>query len=417
MATVNQIRKMLASGDLTEEDLRNLTLRISDEPVNALKKMVAPAIPDALAKAVPGAGFQDLAYGQGVIQSTNEDGTVNPVIRINSQPKPSGPIPLYGYGNGKLSQLGVDKPSEIDYTRNKISIPGLGDGYYSKDGRFAIGRNSDGTQWKALLGYDREQTQADQDRAYKIKEIEARLAASDANVKQSQAATEHSKVLTDNAMMYGGMPKPPADMRYNAAGELEPIPGSKLGMKQKDQQMKDRAHLDVTDRSMSALVDNIDQLIGPQEGQEHPGYQGSVGYLDSKLPPFSTNQANAQALIRGLKSKTSIEGLQTLRSSGTAPGSITEKEWPIFENYLATIDPSQGEGQYREQLVKLRQGAMQVRDAAKRNFMERYGALPQQQEQPPLVPQGGNSVTLPDGRVKTFPTPAAADAFRKATGL
>ena len=219
MATVNQIRKRLF-GDLTEEDLRNLTLRISDEPVNALKKMVAPAIPDALAKAVPGAGFQDLVYGQGVIQSTNEDG--NGKSRNPYQPQPNHQALFHFTDTAMESSPSLAlMPSEIDYTRNKISIPGLGDGYYSKDGRFAIGRNLMERSGRRCFG-----TTASKRRPIKIaltrsREIEARLAASDANVKQSQAATEHSKVLTDNAMMYGGMPKPPADMRYNAAGELE----------------------------------------------------------------------------------------------------------------------------------------------------------------------------------------------------
>lgn len=40
------------------------------------------------------------------------------------------------------------------------------------------------------------------------------------------------------------------------------------------------------------------------------------------------------------------------------------------------------------------------------------------QPEPPAVSRGtGNSVTLPDGRTKTFPNAAAADAFKKAAGL
>ena len=116
----------------------------------------------------------DLAYGQGVIQSTNEDGNGKPAIRINSQPKPSGPIPLYGYGKWKAPAC-VDKFYPRLITRaTRSAFPALVTATIQRDGRFAIGRNlMKGV--KALLGYDREQTQADQDRAYKIKEIEARL--------------------------------------------------------------------------------------------------------------------------------------------------------------------------------------------------------------------------------------------------
>lgn len=165
--------------------------------------------------------------------------------------------------------------------------------------------------------------------------------------------------------------KPPADMRYDADGNLKPIPGSKLDLKQKNDSIKARGAVDSAERFSSALVKNIDELIGPEGAYKpHPGLRGSVGYIDEKLPPFTEAQANAKALVNALKAKTSVEGLTALRQYGTSPGSITEKEWPIFQNALSTIDPSQGETQFVQQLKDARRLAKEYAANAKNRYNE-----------------------------------------------
>jgi hypothetical protein len=52
--------------------------------------------------------------------------------------------------------------------------------------------------------------------------------------------------------------------------------------------------------------------------------------------------------------------------------------------------------------------------------LKKYGSnvvdqIPGQSRAAPAA--AGNSVTLPDGRVKTFPNAAAANQFKKAAGL
>jgi hypothetical protein len=139
-------------------------------------------------------------------------------------------------------------------------------------------------------------------------------------------------------------------------------------------QNKDQTALQITDRATKTLIDEIEKLIGSEDGSrpEHPGLLGSVGYLDSKVPPASKAQADAQALIRGLKSKTSVAGLSEIRQSGTSPGSITEKEWPIFQNYVKTIDDAQSYPQFVEQLKELRQVTKEFNDSAHTNYSSRY---------------------------------------------
>lgn len=174
------------------------------------------------------------------------------------------------------------------------------------------------------------------------------------------------------------MQKPPPDMKYGPNDELVVIPNTKLDMKQRAELAKDTGALQTVKQTTDSLIKNIDQLIGDdgsvsgKKTTEHPGLQGSVGYLDTKLPPFGRDQADAQAKIKALLAKASVEGLQTLRQSGTAPGSITEKEWPIFQNYIATIDPNQSEASFREQLKGLRSLARDMAKNASSNFGIRH---------------------------------------------
>ena len=66
---INYLRKLMAMGQLTNEDLNSGTLSYSDTmaeppPQNMLARLQqdaqAPMPPDALSQAVPGAGFQGL---------------------------------------------------------------------------------------------------------------------------------------------------------------------------------------------------------------------------------------------------------------------------------------------------------------------------------------------------------------------
>ena len=160
----------------------------------------------------------------------------------------------------------------------------------------------------------------------------------------------------------------------NTGRKIGDAPLTAQQTKAKQNMPKDKTAIDIINRTSDSLLSEIDKLIGSEDGRvkEHPGLRGSVGWFDSKVIPASEAQADAQALIRGLLSKTSVLGLQSIRQQGSAPGSITEKEWPRFENYLKTVDPSQGEEQFIEQLKELRILTKEFKDSAQNNFNERY---------------------------------------------
>lgn len=85
------------------------------------------------------------------------------VTALGGAPRPSGPVATYGIGQGGLTQLSPsgDMP-EADYSRVQVTVPGLGKGHYSKDGQYVVGTGPNGSQWKALIGYDKAATQQNQ---------------------------------------------------------------------------------------------------------------------------------------------------------------------------------------------------------------------------------------------------------------
>lgn len=111
----------------------------------------------------------------------------------------------------------------------------------------------------------------------------------------------------------------------------------------------------VFNNTVDDIVGTIDQMIGKKgEDKPHPGLKAAVGTIDPLFPTIFKDTANFDALYKALLSKASVEGLTTIRGNGTAVGSITEKEWPIFQNFRAVLNDRQGEDAFVEHLKRYR---------------------------------------------------------------
>ena len=170
-----------------------------------------------------------------------------------------------------------------------------------------------------------------------------------------------------------GVTLKPGEQFDEATGTVTPLPGSATYQKQQDSITAARDQRDTFNRHAEAYVKNIDMLIGDPAKKipEHPGLRGAIGMIDARLPGFTPAQTDAQRLAEGLLNKASVEGLQDLRKSGTAPGSITEKEWPIFQSQGEIMAATQSEDQYRQALRDKRAQIIEARDRVNQNFAER----------------------------------------------
>jgi hypothetical protein len=79
------------------------------------------------------------------------------------------------------------------------------------------------------------------------------------------------------------------------------------------------------------------------------------GYTEKALSKFASGEiAGMQSDLTSLKSNLMSTGLNLVKSSSQAGiGSITEKEWPIFESMIASLDQKMDEKSARAKLAKI----------------------------------------------------------------
>lgn len=183
---------------------------------------------------------------------------------------------------------------------------------------------------------------------------------------------------------------------------------------------KDYKSATTTLAQMDDLLDSIDAV------KTAPGLSAATGYIGKYVPSIPEGKAaQAETRIANLRGKVTALGKATAAMSG-AIGSIANQEWKILADQIAALDEVKGKGPLLEQIDLVEQQAVgareRIRDAYEKTRSEDFQRFPQFRELPASRSRGkpapaSNSVTLPDGRVKTFPNAEAANQFKKAAGL
>lgn len=158
-------------------------------------------------------------------------------------------------------------------------------------------------------------------------------------------------------------------------GTVAPVQGSTLDIKQKEEVNKASEQRDVFYKHAQSILDDLDTLIGNEETKKkpHPGLHGAIGNWDAKMPDLlkSETSVDARRTAEALLNKVSVEGLQELRKTGTSPGSITEREWPIFQNIGPTLQTAQSEKQYIDNAKKKRREILEAMGKVDNNYANR----------------------------------------------
>lgn len=205
-------------------------------------------------------------------------------------------------------------------------------------------------------------------------EGEAAFEEAKAAVKERMEQKKRAAMTPDMRSAYdaskAGVKLRPGEIYDPQTGEISVRPGSALAMKNQAAIRAADEQKQVFDQTASEIVGAIDQLIGKADGSsgEHAGLRGAVGGFDSRMHDLwiGTDATNARGLIEGLKNKAAVEGLTRIRATGTAPGSITEREWPIFQSLGPILNANQGEEQFIAQL-KEKRAAILARQAQVHN--------------------------------------------------
>lgn len=203
----------------------------------------------------------------------------------------------------------------------------------------------------------------------------------------------------------------------------ETAPGSMLSPK--DLQKREADYPRATS-AMKGFESKSDNFIKDLEKlRDHPGLADITGFAAGRLPGLTSEGRQAQALYDKISAKGGFQGLQDMREAsktGGALGNVSNQEGKQLVAAFAAIDRRQDAKDVREalnQAITDVQGAKtRMREAYDMTYDYRAGkggekATPAA----PATSAGGNTVTLPNGVVKVFPTPEAAAQFKKAAGL
>lgn len=133
--------------------------------------------------------------------------------------------------------------------------------------------------------------------------------------------------------------------------------------------------------------------------------KSATGPVASRLPTLSQDVADFEALVETLGSQAFLAQIPKMKGSGA----LSEKEGDKLQASLQNLSLKQSP----DQLKKSVNEAMRLLEKGRAIAAERAG-LP---STPRDVPAEGLTVRLPNGSTVTFPTKAAADAYKKAAGI
>lgn len=212
--------------------------------------------------------------------------------------------------------------------------------------------------------------------------------------------------------------------------------------------VKDRPQAEKSLSTLEESIDGMQRTIGDllrptKDGKSvelTPGANSNVGGpYDTLFPNMPGGKAaTAWTKIEKLKSNIGVMVLTAMREAsktGGAVGNVTEKEWPILQNQLASLDPNMSDEEFAASLLEINNRIENIKNIARQSQQETYGGAGGPQQAPAIglkdvmaakvgTTVGGWTKTangwLPPGtqELAASATPApAAPGFRNPRGL
>jgi hypothetical protein len=194
--------------------------------------------------------------------------------------------------------------------------------------------------------------------------------------------------------------------RFNeATGVIEAIPGSDIYKKQQANFTEDYrdalSTIDLTEEGISKLDSIVDPARADAFGYNFGGYSEYAGQF---LPGGASDMRKD---IESFKSVMKNTGLSLIRMGGSI-GQITEREWPIIERLIASIDPVVSEEKARQTFGEIKARFQRLIDRTKNVYETQYsdsqfyrplagGAAPSGGGEQPAAPAGPQPGTVQDG--------------------
>jgi len=234
-------------------------------------------------------------------------------------------------------------------------------------------------------------------------------------------------ISAETAQRGQDMGRIPVGFRMTADGTLEPIPGgpTTTNLSPKEIQLREAKFPQATQavNTFEAKTTQLEKdLIALRN---HPGLSSITGIAAGRAPGITSQGRAAEALYDKITARGGFKELQDMRAAsptGGALGNVSNQEGAQLRAAFAAIDRKQ-DAKDVQAAIDIALGDLQaskgrVREAYNMTYdYKGLGGDTAPTPPPPAPSAGGNSVTIPGGKVLTFPTPEAAAAYKKAAGL
>lgn len=217
----------------------------------------------------------------------------------------------------------------------------------------------------------------------------------------------------------------PAGYRMTKDGALEAMPGgpTTTGLSPKEMQTRE-AKYPVATQAVNTFETKTNQLEKDLLTlKNHPGLASITGIVAGRAPAITKEGREAQALYDKIVARGGFKELQDMRAAsptGGALGNISNQEGTQLRQSFAAIDRRQDASSVQnaisDAIADLQGSKSRIREAYDMTYDYKGATTPPTPPAPPPS-AGGNTVTIPGGKVLTFPTPEAAAAYRKAAGI
>jgi hypothetical protein len=224
------------------------------------------------------------------------------------------------------------------------------------------------------------------------------------------------------------MQRIPVGFRMTPEGTLEAIPGgpTTTNLSPKEIQLRESKFPQATQavKTFEAKSTELENALIAL--RDHPGLASITGIAAGRAPGITKEGRAAEALYDKITARGGFKELQDMRAAsptGGALGNVSNQEGAQLRAAFAAIDRKQDAEDVRKAIdtaiADLQGSKGRVREAYDMTYDYKGlgGGAPTPPPPPPPPNAGGNTVTIPSGKVLTFPTPEAAAAYKKAANI
>jgi hypothetical protein len=198
---------------------------------------------------------------------------------------------------------------------------------------------------------------------------------------------------------YGDRGLPPLDKgwTYDKENNAVLIPGSKADRDERLKAVGDRKKVVGNTGQLDEAVKNIDELLDPKNAKAFNDNFG--GYVQKTTADKLTGEtATTYNKIQQLKANTAKLGLDDFRVNGSI-GAMTEKEWPIVQAAIASLDPKMPAADAARAIKGIRDKMQRMKDDAVDTYNLQWGGT---KYHTPI--KGGTGVQFGGAAPATAPT-------------